>query len=133
VREMTTRRRLLLFSLPTFTVLVPVVVWLLWSHPPSPITRENAAKILPSITLAAVDVLLGGPSRDEATGPILLDSPIVAAHHPGPDKREELWITNRLLISVCVDRRGVVTHSEAFDVRKQTDGPLDRLRRLLGL
>jgi hypothetical protein len=62
-----TRRRLLLFGLLA-TIAILATVWLLW--PRTAITRENAAKIQPGITLADVEKLLGCPDRDESTGPL---------------------------------------------------------------
>src|SRR5260370_3248342 len=62
---MTTRRRLLLFALPTVAMLA-VGVWLL--QPRTAITPENAAKIQVGMTLRVVEAILGGPARREARG-----------------------------------------------------------------
>jgi hypothetical protein len=65
---MPNRRRVLLFG-PLATLLaLGVSGWLLWPRP-SAITRENAAKVLVGMTLAEVEVILGGPARDDTTGP----------------------------------------------------------------
>jgi hypothetical protein len=47
---------------------VPIVagsLWLLW--PRTAITQENAERIQAGMTLAEVEVILGGPERDEST------------------------------------------------------------------
>jgi hypothetical protein len=63
-------RRMLLFGLPAAVVAVAVSAWLLW--PRTAITRENADKIRMGMTLAEVEAILGGPARDESTGPLVV-------------------------------------------------------------
>src|SRR6266478_2347267 len=65
-------RRLLLLALATVAVLVAGVC-LLW--PQSAITRENAEMIWEGMTLAEVEAILGGPARDETTGPVIREEP----------------------------------------------------------
>jgi hypothetical protein len=68
---MTRRSRRLLIALPVAVVLTLALAWLLW--PRMAITRDNAAKITVGMTLAEVEAILGGPARDETTGPVTLD------------------------------------------------------------
>src|SRR5260370_5738376 len=65
---MTPRRRLLLFGLLAGSLALGAGLWLLW--PRSAITRENAAKIQEEMTLAEVEAILGGPERDDSSGPL---------------------------------------------------------------
>jgi hypothetical protein len=60
-------RRQLLFSFSASLAVALVVAWLLW--PRTAITRENAAMIRPGMTRGEVEAILGGPPRDETTGP----------------------------------------------------------------
>lgn len=69
---MTTRRRLLLFGLLAgFTVVGMLVAWLFL--PRTAITPKNAAKIQVGMTRSEVESILGGPARDESTGPLTRD------------------------------------------------------------
>src|SRR5262245_10142275 len=49
-----------------------LTAWLLW--PRTAITRENGEKIHEGMTQAEVEAILGGPARDEASGPLVADS-----------------------------------------------------------
>jgi hypothetical protein len=69
--EMTTRRRLLLFGMLAGLLVLGAGVWLFWPRPG--ITRENAAKIQPGMTIWQVEHLLGGPARDESTDQLNID------------------------------------------------------------
>ena len=68
-----TRRRVLLLGLLATAVGVAAAAWLLW--PRTAITRENAAKVREGMTLAEVEAILGGPARDETTGPVEREEP----------------------------------------------------------
>jgi hypothetical protein len=135
-------RRLLLFCLPALVALA-VAAWLLW--PSTAITRENAERIRPGMTLAEVEAILGGPPRDESTGPRIKegDPPEAAesgiylfqlavgnarAIHPC-----KLWQSDGVLIRVDLDADERVTGSDWLAVRRVHEGALDRLRRWLGL
>lgn len=78
-------RRLLLLALPVGLLVLAIGVGLLW--PRTAITRENAAKIEPGMTLAEVEAKLGGPARDETTGPVEREEPPEFAP---PDARNPL-------------------------------------------
>jgi hypothetical protein len=70
-----TRSRRLLFAVAIAALAIGVwLVWLVWLvWPRSGITRENAARIQNGMTLEEVEVILGGPARDDATGPATWD------------------------------------------------------------
>ncbi len=67
---MTRRRRLLVFGLLASLLVLGVRGWVLWPRMATAITRESAARIQENMTLAEVEALLGGPARDETTGPL---------------------------------------------------------------
>src|SRR6516162_7726428 len=64
-------RRLLLLCLPVSLAALGLAAWLLW--PRTAITPENAEKVQRGMTLAEVEAILGGPARDDATGPLTSD------------------------------------------------------------
>src|SRR5436305_330604 len=101
-----TRRRLLLLSLAAIAVVL-MVAWLLW--PRTGITRENARRIELGMTLAEVEAILGGPARDESSGPLTHDlGPIhVALSHGGPEgfpaaQRWLRWKSDSVTVDVTV-------------------------------
>jgi outer membrane protein assembly factor BamE (lipoprotein component of BamABCDE complex) len=121
-----TRRRLLVFGLlATMTGLGVLGVggWLLW--PRTAITRENAAKIREGMTLAEVEAILGGPPRDETTGPIRFDEVT-----PVRDESRKWW-SDRVCIQVIFDENGRVMNADSDSLHRV--GPLDMLRRWLHL
>lgn len=62
------RRLLLRFALLT-AILVAAVLW----PRPSAITRENQAKVHEGMTRDEFEAILGGPPRDESSGPTEYD------------------------------------------------------------
>lgn len=107
---MTIRRRLLLFSLLAGLFTLGVGAWLLW--PRTAITRENAAKIQIGMTLAEVEAILGGPVRNDATGPI-----VVAFDEDGNELGDEARIADFFVKEgqairpfPVADERGAVHH-----------------------
>jgi hypothetical protein len=144
-------RRLLLFGLPAGLVAAMLAVWLLW--PRTAITRENAERIAVGMTLAEVEQILGGPARDEATGPVTADGPgtlwlmaprkqyllvdygarvtVPGAKAPAPAAPR--WVSDQVMITVSLDADGRVESCNTIPVRRTEEGPLDRLRRWLGL
>src|SRR5690349_6879996 len=64
------RRRVFLLLLAPVIGLV-IGIWMLWSR--TAITPANAARIQPGMTLAEVAAILGGPARDESTGPLVAE------------------------------------------------------------
>jgi hypothetical protein len=147
---MTPRRpRLLLFAVSAGLVALAVGAWLFW--PRTAITRENAAKIQPGMTLAEVEAILGGPAREETTGQVTLDqddtpaggaSAVIRALRErqlvdlldwttlGP--RVPRWQSNHVLVWVRFDAEGRVAEFSTFPMRRAAEGPLDRLRCWLG-
>ncbi len=140
------RRRILVLVLPAAVVSSMAAAWLLW--PRTAITRENAARIQPGITRADVEALLGGPPRDEATGPVSLDLDdrpedgaqlwlewqfrgLFQADPVGP--HASLWGSNRVVIWVQFDGQDRVTACTAFPMRRVGETPLALVRRWLGL
>jgi hypothetical protein len=141
-------RRLLLFGLPAALLASAIAAALLW--PRTAITRENAARIQVGMTLAEVESILGGPVRDETTGPCVPD---LAKEGPGGTPHDldsvERWIdflvatsdatpwprwqSNQVMIAVLFDTDGRVSDCHFFPVRRADETLLDRLRRWLGL
>lgn len=58
-------RRLLLYAVPATLALIGCGGWLIW--PRTAITKESFAQIRKGMSRAEVDVILGGPPRDEST------------------------------------------------------------------
>jgi hypothetical protein len=139
----TRRTRLLLFALPGALVATMLAAWVLW--PRTAITRENAAKIQPGMTLAEVEAILGGPARDEAMGPLVLDQN--GARPDAEAMLDELhfvlgrlgsppllqWQSNQVAIVLQFDAAGRVTECHTLPLCRGDESPLDRLRRWLGL
>jgi hypothetical protein len=136
-----TRRRLLL-GLPAATVAGFAITWWLW--PRTAITRENAAKMREGMTLAQVEAILGGPARDESSGPLVPDLPedatleeSGAAHRflrtKGWSHLNQVWTSDRLMIRVDFDPDWRVVSFASRPVRRFQESPLDILRRWLGL
>ncbi len=135
-------RRLLLLALPVGLLVLAIGVGLLW--PRTAITRENAAKIEPGMTLAEVEAKLGGPARDETTGPVEREEPPEFAP---PDARGirwritftdmrsglQRWESDQARVWVHFDENGRVTDCREFPMHRVEEGPLDMLRRWLGL
>jgi hypothetical protein len=117
---MVTRHRLLLLAVPVALVLLGVGAWLLWPH--TAITRENAAKIHKGMTITEVEVVLGGPQRNEATGPLQYDDPrlfvggvldmdmlqrkLVKQRQPRSFPECLVWISDTAIVNVEFDKNG---------------------------
>lgn len=138
------RRRLLLFAPPTALLLLGIGVWALW--PRTAITRENAAKVQAGMTCAEVEQILGGPARDDSTGPVAPDNqapdndtefvlrPLVIdlAFGAGTPRPRE-WRSDETVVLVQFDADGHVTMWHYFDTRPTHRHPLALLRRWLRL
>jgi len=136
---MTTRRRLLLFALPTVAML-PVGVWLL--QPRTAITPENAAKIQVGMTLRKVEAILSGPARREARGrpegPVgdaveMRAKRLIQVQQGMLAGSADRWISSELMVWVIFDFDGRVVAWDALPVRHGPEGLLDMLRRWLRL
>jgi hypothetical protein len=146
-------RRRRFFVLTVFGAAVALAVGVWWVWPRTAITMENAARIQPGMALAEVEAILGGPARDESTGPVAaeLSQPIDDADErefqerfrvvvltrelwggPLDPEQSRCWVSDRLIVRVDHDR-GRVTHAQAMPVYRVHERPLDRLRRWLGL
>jgi hypothetical protein len=111
------RRRLFIaLGLLACVLLTSGVAWLLW--PQTAITQENAAKLRKGMTLAEVEAMLGGPARDDSTGPLEMAGggwPAVGAYAsinsatPG-DPHYQVWKSDRRLVGVRLDDSGRVSH-----------------------
>src|SRR5260370_35995153 len=126
-------------------------VWLLW--PRSAITRENAAKIHVGMTLAEAEAILGGPERDESTGPCHLDwnateddlknlqeqlmlSRIRVATDPTFSPMGMLWQSNSVSVWAKVSQEGQerrLTAISSVPMLRREERLLDMLRRWLRL
>jgi hypothetical protein len=143
-------RRLLLACLPAAAVALAVGAWLLW--PRTAITRENAAKIHKGMTRAEVKAILGGPPRDESSGPVDLDEPddgipdlirdarlrqwidgALRAHFDPEGGERAAWQSNQVAVYIWWDAAGTVESCDCFPMRRAPEGPLEVLRRWLGL
>jgi hypothetical protein len=119
-----------------------VGAWLLW--PRTAITRENAAKIEPGMTVAEVEAIFGGPARDEITGAILTDENDDIASWPAakalfaPEwpsdhgQRILVWQSDQVIVEVYL-WEGIVTRCLRLQVRRDYESPVDALRRWVGL
>jgi hypothetical protein len=142
--------RHLVLGLAVVAVSLAVVTWL--SGPRTAITVASAATIEPGMTLAEVESLLGGPAWDETTGQVALDQDDTPAGGAPDliralrvrqqfylidsltlDPRVPRWQSNHVLVGVRFDAEGRVADFYAFPMRSVNEGPLDRLRRWLGL
>jgi hypothetical protein len=139
-----TRRncRLLQFGLPAALGAVMLAAWLLW--PRTAITWENYERIQVGMTLAEVEGILGGPARDESTGPLVAASPDVDDSlvelfpyfynwHVLVRTRPACWTSDRLMVRLDFDDGGRVAGMDHLAVRRADEGILDRLRRWVGL
>jgi hypothetical protein len=144
-------RRLLLFALPAGVAVAIVAAWLLLSR--TAITPENAVKIQVGMTVAEVEAILGGPARDESTGPLVSDGPgdlgyrapeqaivlvpdgglvsVPGGWHVVPSPPQ--WVSDCAVIVVSLDAGGRVEACSTLPVRRVSEGPIDRVRRWLGL
>jgi hypothetical protein len=103
------RRRFLLFAL--LSVLVVAAVFVAMVRPrPSAITRDNEARIHEGMTVDELEAILGGPPRDESTGPTDYD-PDGLTHvlgRPAPPMVTNIseWISDEVMIRVAFDAGG---------------------------
>lgn len=140
---MTRPRRRLLLALFAVVMLLVLGVWLHWTKPFSAITRENAAKIKDGMTLAEVEAILGGPPRDETTGPVIREEPPEFAPPDARGRsfritivnlRQHLeWHSDQVRIWVHFDSHGRVTDFTHFPTHRAEESPLALLRRWLHL
>jgi hypothetical protein len=118
-------------------------VAILW--PRSAITRRNYERIHIGMPLAEVDHVLGGPSRDESSGPLWSDESAgesvdwalltfrVKYSMGGPPPPHQEWLTDQLIVLVELDEDDRVAFCNAIEVHRVNGGFLDILRRWLRL
>jgi hypothetical protein len=138
-----TRRRVLLLGCVTAVVVIVVAAWALWPAPTA-ITTDNAAWITQGMPLADVEAILGGPARDETTGPVeRIEPPEFAS----PDARGnrwriaivdmrpdvQRWESDRARVWVQFDQNGLATDCQVFPLQRRAEGALAALRRWLHL
>jgi hypothetical protein len=137
------RRRLLLIALTVVALASLGTIWLLQRQSQSAITCENAAKIKEGMTLAEVQLLLGGPARDETTGPVIREEPPEFAPPDARGRRFRItilelrphleWLSDQARVWVHIDADGRVTECTYFPTRRAEESLLDRFRRWLRL
>jgi hypothetical protein len=143
----TRARRLLLLILPAGLAALAIVICMLW--PRTSITRENASKIQVGMTLAEVEAILGGPARDESTGPCHLDesgiNPVDLSNREEPTRLELqrlliemrphtyiLWRSDSVVIWATQSQEGQdrqLTQVGYVPLQRSNESLLDRLRR----
>jgi hypothetical protein len=146
-----TRCRLLLIGHLAVIAVLCVASLLFWPRP-SAINRENFERLEIGMALADVETILGGPARNESTGPLTSDEP-EGAVAGGPETQLVLvpdggwvssgggqfvppakqWLSNTQLICVSLDHSGRVESCHAVPVRRMQEPPLETLRRWLRL
>jgi hypothetical protein len=136
------------FLFPFVLVLVAGLVtglWLLW--PRTAITLENAAQIREGMTKQEVEAILGGPPRNETTGPVTVEPAdatallqfAVAEPVHGIKLLDEqadppslrTWRSNQALVCVALDPGERVLRFVAIPLRRVDETLLDMLRRWL--
>ena len=142
---MTTRRRPFL-ALSLFAAIVVLAGFVRWAQPGTAITRENSAKVRVGMTLVEVETILGGPPRNETTGPLELDAVEPADWEEGtlqrrwidfmfvePPAKRVMWHSDQVVIWVQWNAAGYVNACDYFPQRRAAESPLDMLRRWFGL
>jgi hypothetical protein len=133
------KRRVLLLGLAGCLAALACVVFLAQDR--SAINPANYEKIQVGMPLAEVETILGGPARDESSGPIREDS--VDENDLGPQlqvvtfriayaKDLQLWTSDRLMIRVEVEQ-GRVAGKASLEVRRMRESPWQKVRRWLRL
>src|SRR5438270_777500 len=100
------RRLFVVLGLLACGPLVAGVAWLLW--PSTAITQENAATIRERMTLAEVEAILGGPARDETTGPVEVGFLAHKRYATAIPLHRHEWQSDEVLVAVECDAEGKV-------------------------
>jgi hypothetical protein len=139
-----TRRRLLLFALPAALVLLGACAWVVW--PCASITQENAERIQSGMTLAEVEVILGGPARQDTTGPVspdgfdgeaIPDGNVFESGVAGDDEEvvgwDRRWLSDTVFVMVRFDRDNHVLEVRCRPMYRVERGFLETVSRWLRL
>jgi hypothetical protein len=137
------RRPYVLIAISTAILVLGLFACLMWPRK-SAITVENAERIKEGMALAEVEAILGGPARDESTGPVasvaqpegieiaLVVSPLMVERIFGKDSRQPLeWRSNQLILLVQFDAQGQVTDWRPIPTRRINESPFEMVGRLL--
>jgi hypothetical protein len=155
---MSKRRRWLVgSSLGVIAAAVAVTgcAWLARSH----INQENFDHIHVGMTLAEVEAILGGPARDESTGPLTMNMEDEGDEEESGQARRAIdrailwwwmsqvptefgrpgdgqpfsqsWVSNSLVVGIDFDAEGKVTGKSRLPVRRVRESMLELLRRWL--
>jgi hypothetical protein len=121
--------------------------------PRTHINHENYEKIQIGMSLAEVEQILGGPARDESSGP-LRATDRGDDRHVNPEARvtafkasfiffsfddnppapeSQIWITDWLMVRADLDSEGRVNSRSCLRVRPAVENRLGVLRRWLGV
>src|SRR5258708_7344213 len=100
------KRRPLCLALFACIAAAGIVAFLLLSR--SAINRENFEKIAVGMTLAEVETILGGPQRDESTGPVVPDhdDTMLLALGTSGGVQEKHWTSNSVAVRVDLNAEG---------------------------
>ncbi len=138
-----TRSRVLLLGTVAVAAALAVAAWTVWPTATA-ITADNAARIKQGMTLAEVEAILGGPARDETTGPVerieppefaLPDARGIAWRITIADLRPALqrWESDQARVWIHIDAEGRVTDCQVFPMQRAKEGALAALCRWLRL
>jgi hypothetical protein len=123
------RRRGFLFLSLAAVVFGLAVAWLPWPH--TAITRENAARLRKGMTRAEVEVILGGPERDETGGAVHWDPEDNPYGYEGLGRTS--WASDEVIVWVSFDAAGRADELLIVPCIPLENGPLDIIRRWLRL
>lgn len=138
------KRRTFLLGLAGCLAVLACVVFLAQDH--SAINPANYERIQVGMPLAEVEAILGGPARDEATGPIVADEnddldflewkvDIFRISYDwtllNATKDVQRWNSDRLMIRVEPDEQRRVAGKARLEVRRVQESPWQKVRRWL--
>jgi hypothetical protein len=125
-------RRIILLSLIICTaicILTPLIV-----IPGSLITRQNAERIHAGMTLTEVEAILGGPARDESTGPLLYDGGVDICppiNWPWDPTEHTEWRSDYYIIILTMNRNERVITCRCSRVRPAQENSFQTVCRLI--
>jgi hypothetical protein len=121
----------LLVGVLTVLVLIGAGIRVLWPGP-SAVTRENEARIHEGMGTEELQEILGGPPRDDSTGPTELDPDALIDRigEPAPLSVTPIyeWRSDQVLIRVHFDAAGRVDWISACPLRRAYPGVLETAR-----